>query len=69
MTPINQEIISFFEGIGITVLNGYGITECAPIVAANRSRNVISGSVGNVLDIDDIKILTARQGGRGEDRR
>ena len=64
--PINQEIISFFEGVGISVLNGYGITECAPIVAANRSRNVISGSVGNVLDIDDIKILDPNEDGEGE---
>ena len=64
--PINQEILSFFEGIGISVLNGYGITECAPIISANRSRNIVKGSVGNVLEIDDVKILDPNEDGEGE---
>jgi len=64
--PINQEIISFFEGIGISVINGYGITECAPIISANRSRNVVKGSVGNVLDMDEVKILDPNEDGEGE---
>ena len=64
--PINQDIISFFEGIGISVLNGYGITECAPIISANRSRNVVKGSVGNVLDMDDVKIINPNEDGEGE---
>ena len=63
--PINQDIISFFEGVGISVLNGYGITECAPIISANRSRNVVRGSVGNVLDMDEVKILEPNEDGEG----
>ena len=31
--PINNDIIYFFESLGISTLNGYGITECAPIIA------------------------------------
>lgn len=64
--PINPEIISFFEAIGISTLNGYGITECAPIVAVNRSLGVVQGSVGNVLDIDTIKIDEPNEDGEGE---
>ena len=64
--PINQEIISFFEGVGISILNGYGITECAPIISVNRSRNIVKGSVGNVLDIDDVKIVEPNEDGEGE---
>ena len=64
--PINQEIISFFEGIGIAVLNGYGITECAPIISVNRSRNVVKGSVGNPLEISDVKIDEPNLDGEGE---
>ena len=64
--PINPEILHFFESIGISTLNGYGITECAPIVAVNRSRNVIPGSVGNVLDIDTVKIKEPNEDGEGE---
>jgi len=64
--PINPEILSFFEAIGISTLNGYGITECAPIVAVNRSRNVVPGSVGTVLDIDKVVIREPNEDGEGE---
>ncbi len=64
--PINPEIIHFFEAIGITVLNGYGITECAPLISVNYSKNVVDGSVGNVIDIDTIKIDEPNEDGEGE---
>ncbi|MBQ7332738.1 MAG: AMP-binding protein [Clostridia bacterium] len=64
--PINPEIMHFFNGIGIGTLNGYGITECAPIIAVNRSKNVVPGSVGNVLDIDTVKINEPNEDGEGE---
>ena len=64
--PINPEILSFFDSIGISTLNGYGITECAPIIAVNRSKNVVPGSVGNVLDIDTVRIDEPNEDGEGE---
>ncbi len=64
--PINSDIIDFFEAIGISTLNGYGITECAPIVAVNRSKRNISGSVGPVLGIDTVKIDDPNEDGEGE---
>ena len=64
--PINGDILKFFEGLGITTLNGYGITECAPIIAVNRTKNVVAGSVGNVLDIDNVKIDEPNEYGEGE---
>ena len=64
--PINPEILSFFDSIGISTLNGYGITECAPIIAVNRSKNVVPGSVGNVLDIDTVRIENPNDDGEGE---
>ena len=64
--PINPDIMYFFNGIGIGTLNGYGITECAPIIAVNRSKNVVPGSVGNVLDIDTVKINEPNEDGEGE---
>lgn len=64
--PINGEIVSFFEGVGISVLNGYGITECAPLISVNRSRNVVPGSVGTVLDMDEVKIREPNEAGEGE---
>ena len=63
---INQDVLDFYQGIGITVLNGYGITECAPIIAVNRSRSVIPGSVGYPLSIMDVKIDSPNENGEGE---
>ncbi len=64
--PINPDILAFFEAIGISTLNGYGITECAPIIAVNRSLNVVPGSVGNVIDIDKVVINEPNECGEGE---
>ena len=43
-----------------------GITECAPIIAVNRSKNPVRGSVGHVLDIDTVKIDHPNEDGEGE---
>ena len=64
--PLNPDIVDFFESMGIAVLNGYGITECAPLIAVNRSRHVVKGSVGNVIDIDTVKIHEPNSDGEGE---
>lgn len=34
--PVRPETAEFFENIGINFINGYGITECSPLVSANR---------------------------------
>ncbi len=64
--PLNQEIVDFFDGIGITILNGYGITECAPIIAVNHSKKNRPGSVGPVLSIDELKLDNPNEDGEGE---
>ena len=64
--PINQEMLNFYNGVGIEILNGYGITECAPIIACNRSHETIPGSVGPHLSINEIKIDEPNEDGEGE---
>ena len=64
--PINQDILSFFNGVGIEVLNGYGITECAPIIACNHSHDVIPGSVGPACDVNEVLIHDPNEDGEGE---
>ena len=54
---IRQEYIDGMNDIGILVLNGYGITECAPVVAVNRNRYFRSGSIGLALSCNEVRII------------
>ncbi len=64
--PISQEMMDFFDGIGISVLNGYGITECAPIISVNHTKFAVKGSVGFPLSICDVIIKDPNEDNEGE---
>lgn len=64
--PLSQETIDFMDGIGVTVLNGYGITECAPLVAVNGDKLKKKGSVGHVLPVCQVRIDMPDENGNGE---
>ena len=64
--PLNQEMADLFDAIGVKVLNGYGITECAPILAVNHNNYIVPKSVGHVLPIVDCRIADADENGEGE---
>jgi long-chain acyl-CoA synthetase len=53
---LEQKYADGMEAFGIRVLNGYGITECAPVVAVNRSGQVRSHSVGLPLPGCEVRI-------------
>ena len=63
---LNQDIIDTFEGIGITILNGYGITECAPLISCNRNKYRKKGSVGTPIISEQVKIKDPDENGEGE---
>ncbi len=63
---LNQDIIDFFDAIGITVLNGYGITECAPLVTCNRNKYQKKGSVGIPIIGEQVKVKNPDENGEGE---
>jgi len=64
--PIRPEIGKFFNDIGITLLNGYGITECSPLVSVNRFQFNDSSTVGIVLPCCEIKFENVNEEGDGE---
>lgn len=43
------EIDDFFKAAGLTILQGYGLTETSPIMAANRVGEEITGVVGAII--------------------
>ena len=63
---LNQEMIDTFDALGITLLNGYGITECAPLVSCNRNKLQKRGSVGLPIVGEELKILNPDEDGEGE---
>ena len=63
---LNQDIIDTFEGIGIVILNGYGITECAPLISCNRNEYRKKGSVGVPIIGEKVKIADPDENGEGE---
>lgn len=63
---LNQEIIDTFESIGITILNGYGITECSPLISCNRNKYQKKGSVGIPIIGELVKIKDPDENGEGE---
>ncbi len=48
----------FFQALGITILEGYGLTETSPVTNVNRPEKVKFGSVGPVIDNVTVKINT-----------
>ena len=46
---LNPDYIDFFKRYGITILQGYGMTECAPVISNNVSWNMKKESVGQLL--------------------
>ncbi len=44
--PMNPEMGKFFDAIGIRLTQGYGITECAPLIAVSPFHCIRASSVG-----------------------
>lgn len=63
---IRQEYIDGMDDIGILVLNGYGITECAPVVAVNRNKSYKANSIGLPLPCNKVRIENGELCVKGE---
>lgn len=64
--PIRPEIGKFFNDIGVLLLNGYGISECSPLVSVNREGFNDSSTVGVILPCCEVEIRDQNQDGDGE---
>lgn len=64
--PIDKEIISGFGMLGLNVIQGYGLTETSPVVAANNDFYNIAGTVGQPLEGIEVAIDKPDENGMGE---
>ncbi len=55
--PLNPEVGRFFEAIGVMVLQGYGQTEAAPVIACNRpAAGIRIDTVGPPLGTTEVRV-------------
>ncbi len=57
-----SEIDKFFNFIGIPVLEGYGMTETAPVIAVRREENLVIGTVGPPMEDTEVRIADMESG-------
>jgi long-chain acyl-CoA synthetase len=53
---LQKHVDAFFMDIGITVLEGYGMTETGPVISARTFERPIMGSVGDVVQLSEVQI-------------
>jgi long-chain acyl-CoA synthetase len=63
---IDPKVSSGFRSFGISVLQGYGLTECSPIVTANQEANFRDDSIGLPIPGIEVKIVDPNAEGIGE---
>lgn len=63
---INPEVSKGFRALGIHFIQGYGITECSPIVSLNRDRYFKDEAAGLPLPCLEVTILDKGDDGIGE---
>ncbi len=54
--PLARDLGEFFEAVGINILEGYGLTETSPVIAANKPDDYKFGTVGKPIPNVEIKI-------------
>jgi long-chain acyl-CoA synthetase len=53
---LDSALSAKWERIGVKVIQGYGITECSPVIASNTQYRRVSGSVGQALSGVEVRL-------------
>ena len=66
--PADSVISKGFNDLGLVVVQGYGLTETAPVIAAEDFKHIKYGSVGRPMVQNTIEIVNKDEDGIGEIR-
>ena len=66
--PADPEIAKGFNDLGIKLVQGYGLSETAPVIAAENEKVIKPGSVGLPMLNDEVEIVNKDENGIGEIR-
>lgn len=64
--PVDKKVGKWYEDLGIMFLQGYGLTETAPIAAVTPEYKTQVGSAGRTIVQADIKVDNPNENGEGE---
>lgn len=64
--PLDPEVVSGMRDLGVYIINGFGITECGPLVSMNADTLGDCASIGKACPRLDIKIFEPNEDGVGE---
>lgn len=66
-SALNDKIQRDFQGLGFTILEGYGLTEASPVLTVTRPENrMLAGTVGKPLPGVQVQIKDPDRSGVGE---
>ncbi len=54
--PLSREVLDWYASLGISIYEGYGLTEASPIIAVNNFKSCRFGSVGPVIKNVEIQL-------------
>src|SRR5437867_7587703 len=66
-SALNDKVQRDFQGLGFTILEGYGLTEASPVLTVTRPENrMLAGTVGRSLPGVEVRIVDPDPSGVGE---
>lgn len=64
--PLDKKVAKGFNELGIKLVQGYGLTETSPVIAAENDRKVKYGSIGVPMDNVEVEFANKDENGIGE---
>ena len=63
---IEPKVSKFFDDVGLRILQGYGLTECSPLVTGNQDKRYKHNALGLPVPGVEVKISNPDKSGTGE---